>query len=163
MAVETITYVNKSAMNTNSNINDEYKVNASDMNEIKSVVNNNANEITSTYNELMGYQEYSTNEVNTGKKWIDNKTIYRKVVETGEISSQSKTVVHNISNLGMVVSLNGICITNDSRYFTLPRVSSSDPTQQIGLLITSTNITIDAGSNANFSDSFVIIEYTKTS
>ena len=41
-----ITYADKSAMNVNSSIPDINKVNASDMNEIKSVVNENYNELT---------------------------------------------------------------------------------------------------------------------
>ena len=44
MAVQTITYDNKVALNENTEIADINKCNASDMNEIKSVVNNNANE-----------------------------------------------------------------------------------------------------------------------
>lgn len=42
MAVQTITYANKSYINQNSSIADTNKVNDTDMNEIKSVVNNNA-------------------------------------------------------------------------------------------------------------------------
>ena len=43
MAVSTITYLNKSAINENADVADTNKVKASDMNEIKTVVNNNAN------------------------------------------------------------------------------------------------------------------------
>lgn len=67
-----ITYDDKVALNVNSNIADINKVNASDMNEIKTVVNNN-DDI------LNNLQTYSTNEIVIGK-WIDNKPIYRKVV-----------------------------------------------------------------------------------
>lgn len=42
-----ITYADKSAMNTNSSIPDTNKCNASDMNEIKTVVNGNYTEMTS--------------------------------------------------------------------------------------------------------------------
>ncbi len=45
MAVQTITYDNKSFLNENSDIADVNKVQDTDMNEIKSVVNNNANEL----------------------------------------------------------------------------------------------------------------------
>ena len=45
MATQTITYTNKVDLYTDSSIADINKVKASDMNEIKSVVNNNANEI----------------------------------------------------------------------------------------------------------------------
>ena len=42
MAIQTITYSNKTALNSNSGVADTNKVNAADMNEIKTVVNNNA-------------------------------------------------------------------------------------------------------------------------
>lgn len=45
MAIQTITYDNKVALNTNPEIADINKCNASDMNEIKNIVNNNANNI----------------------------------------------------------------------------------------------------------------------
>lgn len=43
MAINTITYANKSYINQNQSVADTNKVNAADMNEIKSVVNANAN------------------------------------------------------------------------------------------------------------------------
>ena len=46
MAVQTITYVDKSYLNENANIPATNKVQDTDMNEIKSVVNNNATELT---------------------------------------------------------------------------------------------------------------------
>ena len=44
MAVQTITYTDKVALNENQSVADINKVTDDDMNEIKSVVNNNANE-----------------------------------------------------------------------------------------------------------------------
>lgn len=49
MAIQTITYSDKQAMGTQPSIPDINKVTDSDMNEIKDVVNNNANEITPIY------------------------------------------------------------------------------------------------------------------
>lgn len=49
MAIQTITYSDKQAMGTQPSIPDINKVTDSDMNEIKDVVNNNANEITPMY------------------------------------------------------------------------------------------------------------------
>lgn len=46
MAVSTITYSNKVALNENPSVADINKVKADDMNEIKTVVNNNATEIS---------------------------------------------------------------------------------------------------------------------
>ena len=42
--MQVISYTNKSALNVNSDIADVNKCNAADLNEIKSVVNNNASE-----------------------------------------------------------------------------------------------------------------------
>lgn len=47
MAVQTITYDDKQYLNQNSSIADVNKCNDTDLNEIKSVVNNNADELTS--------------------------------------------------------------------------------------------------------------------
>lgn len=46
MAIQTITYADKTALNENAGVNAVNKCQASDLNEIKSVVNNNANELT---------------------------------------------------------------------------------------------------------------------
>ncbi len=68
MAVQTITYDNKVALNTNPDIADINKVTDSDMNEIKSVANNNANNIgdlstltTTTTSSIVG----AVNEINS--------------------------------------------------------------------------------------------------
>jgi hypothetical protein len=46
MAIQSITYDNKTALNLNNDIPDINKVTANDMNEIKAVVNNNATELS---------------------------------------------------------------------------------------------------------------------
>lgn len=53
MAVQTITYDDKSYLNQNSDIADVNKVNDSDMNEIKTVVNNNATELTNITGQIL--------------------------------------------------------------------------------------------------------------
>lgn len=52
MAVQKITYDDKSFLNQNSNIADVNKCNDTDMNEIKSVINNNATEVENIQNGL---------------------------------------------------------------------------------------------------------------
>lgn len=52
MAVQTITYDDKSYLNQNSDIANVNKVNDTDMNEIKAVVNNNATEVENIQNGL---------------------------------------------------------------------------------------------------------------
>lgn len=53
MAVQTITYGDKSYLNENANIPTTNKVQDTDMNEIKSVVNNNANELTNIMGKIL--------------------------------------------------------------------------------------------------------------
>lgn len=165
MAVQTINYQNKVALNENPDIANINKVTDDDMNEIKEVVNNNA-AITSQNqtitNDLYNGAEYSTTEIKTASTWTNNKPIYRKVIETGAIANTSKSVAHGISNLGIVISIYGIAITSGNAYFTIPRIVATALNQQIGLSADATNVTIDAGSVASFANSFVVIEYTKT-
>lgn len=105
---------------------------------------------------------YSTDETDTGNKWINNEPIYRKVIQCGQISSAVKNIAHDISNLNTVISIYGMLKTTSGAFYKLPRVSRNDVNTQIGLYVTSSQVVIEAGSNANFADSFVIIEYTKT-
>lgn len=104
--------------------------------------------------------KYSSSEIKVGI-WINDKPIYRKVVDTGSISSTSKTVSHGISNLGEVIKLYGMCYTSNNQAYLLPRVSTVAD-QQIGLFATTSSIGLVVGNDANFDDSFVVIEYTKT-
>ena len=165
MAVQTINYTNKQYLNENPSIANINKVTDDDMNEIKEVVNNNA-AITlqnqTLVNAFSDGEVYSTTEVKTNSVWTNNKPIYRKVIETGAIANTSKSVAHGISNLGIVVFLYGIAITSGNVYFTIPRIVTTALNQQIGLSADTTNVTIGAGSVASFANSFVIIEYTKT-
>lgn len=107
----------------------------------------------------MSQNVYSTTEQAVGT-WIDGKTIYRKVVQCGSIASASKDVAHGISNLGVVVEARGQLISGSS-YYPAPRVAGV-LAQTVGMNVGPVYIRLDAGGNANFTDSFVIIEYTKT-
>ena len=67
-----ITYANKETLNEQPSVAAKNKVSSGDMNEIKTVVNGLDDSITNL-------ETYSTSETDTGKIWIDNKPIYRKV------------------------------------------------------------------------------------
>lgn len=59
MAIQTITYGNKTALNANVDIPNINKVTDNDMNEIKSVVNNNATELSNVIDSGAGYIKYN--------------------------------------------------------------------------------------------------------
>lgn len=155
-----ITYANKVAINENTEIPDINKVTDSDMNEIKAVVNNNDDELITINTKLTNATTYSTDEIRVGT-WIDGKPIYRKVIPTGQISSALKTVAHNISNINKITNIYGL-LYNNNEWFVIPRVSDSSVINQVGLSANKTNVILTVGSAANFNDSNVILEYTKT-
>lgn len=84
-----ITYANKVAINENAEIPDINKVTDNDMNEIKTVVNNNDDELITINTKLTNANTYSTTETVIGT-WINNKPIYRKVVDLGFLGTQTQ-------------------------------------------------------------------------
>ena len=145
-----------------STINNDISTINTNIGNLSNLTTEDKTSVVNSINELKNAEIYSTNEVKTNKIWINGKPIYRKVIETGTIANTSKDVAHGISNLGIVVSVCGIAVTSSNAYFTIPRIVTSATNQQIGLSVNNVNITIDAGSVASFANSFVVIEYTKT-
>jgi hypothetical protein len=80
MAIQNITYADKSYINLNSSVAATNKITDADMNEIKNVVNNNATEITNL-TALINTTSYNLitdgNAVKTGRK-VDGKDEYVK-------------------------------------------------------------------------------------
>lgn len=147
-----LTYNNKTTLVPQPDIADENKVTDSDMNEIKTVVNSNA-----------GMCSYSTSETNTGKTWIDGKTIYRKVVDTGTLpNGTAKTVAHNITNLDRVVHIEGFFYRSSdgmTRPFCFIYAAN---TTFAGVQVDNTNISVYASWDNQATGSYVILEYTKS-
>lgn len=173
-----ITYTNKVALNENQEVADINKVNASDMNEIKSVVNGLVSDTYSTDTEqsyscnyLNRINDYSTSEINTGKKWINGKPIYRKVI-TGTTSTKDTgfSVAHGVSNYGIMMIDNKSFIKSvgASTFITpinCPPGSSSDYNKRpVRASIVDNNITIYIGSYNGYNsyEYNIILEYTKT-
>lgn len=158
MAVQTITYDDKQYLNQNANIPATNKVQDTDMNEIKSVVNNNAQELTN-----IGI--YSTTEINTGKTWIDGKPIYRKVINCGALPNNRDKVINvNVSNINNVINIYGIGISSSGTCFPLPYVYNNFNAQiELVYLASSQQIRITTGQDRSGINGYVTIEYTKTS
>lgn len=150
-----ITYENKVALNVNSDIADVNKCNATDLNEIKNVVNenddnttNNSNAIgnlsslntTSKDNLVSAINEvdnndiskgtYSTNETRIGT-WM-GKPLYRKVLSTVGLAGETKkAIAYNITNPDKIWIVGGF-VYSDRRIVTLPMVGyNGDITQKI--------------------------------
>lgn len=122
MALSKITYDTKVALNPQPSVADVNKVTDDDMNEIKLVVNTNADKIgdladldttdkssvVGAINEILGKEVYSTNEVKTNKVWIDGKPIYRKVNRflNYQLVNSANNLSTGISNMESIISSN---------------------------------------------------------
>lgn len=156
MAIQTITYSDKTALNSNSGVADANKVNATDMNEIKSVVNNNASETSTNTTKITNATTYSTNEVAIGT-WIDSSIIYRKVISMTGTGTQTKA--HGITNLKRVINIYGLQ-GNESGY-SYPNNNTIYP-YTINK-IDPTNVTVDMGSAYTAGWTlYIVLEYIKS-
>lgn len=99
---------------------------------------------------------YSISEINTGKKWIDNKAIYRKVIDCGNMpnTNQFKEINTGIINLDRIINIQLSLATNS---FTFEE-------KRFGLLFTKSTGIFKITSTYNATDyyGYAIIEYTKT-
>ena len=111
MALSKITYDTKVALDPQHGVANINKVSDSDMNEIKSVVNNAIDQIDTNATDISNIGAYSTTEVDTGKKWIDGKSIYRKCLTGTTPSGNSSSLIANVAKIisyNIVVKRSGV-------------------------------------------------------
>lgn len=128
---------------------------------IHSIFDYDGDTVPTGYEEVEETEDYSTSETNTGKKWIDDKPIYRKVLNLGSVNwnSTPKTFTHNISNLdtGIKVEWFGFLTTVNKWYMNWDAINTKN------ILISTTNVEIqNTAADATFSKNYIILEYTKT-
>ena len=123
------------------------------------------NQQENVLNTINENNSYSTTEHPTGAKWIDGKPIYRKVIDCGALpNNTTKTVNHNISNLGKVIRLYGFANNAaGTDFITLPFVDTANSaTFNTSLRATDTQITLSSANNMASFSGYAVIEYTKT-
>ena len=107
---------------------------------------------------------YSTSESDTGMKWVDNKPIYRKVVNFGALPNAGmKRVNHNIANLDKVINIGGYVKFPSGYYVGVQFVDvvggfSSSWYTTVG----PTDVVIATGADRSGFTAVVVIEYTKS-
>lgn len=110
---------------------------------------------------------YSQSEVATGYTWDDGSMIYKKTVYISSLpNATTGNYPHSITNLNQVIKLEGFMLTSGGGAWPLPQVpnpTSSGVNNGIRLSASSSNITIDAGTNRSTSSAYVTLWYTKTS
>ena len=105
--------------------------------------------------------EYSTEEKVVGK-WIDGKPIYEKVINSGYLLN-SGTISIDVSSLNIdsFIQLRGMTFTDDKTQFRPITLGTSD-NNAIRIDFTNNNIRIITWSNWSAYNSFIVIQYTKT-
>ena len=103
--------------------------------------------------------DYSTSEINTGAKWIDGSTIYKKTISCGALpNNTSTTTAHNISNLLSVIKIEGYAEATQTNYFTpLPMSDVDVYANETNIIITSTS------DRSAYQFSYITLYYTKSS
>lgn len=105
---------------------------------------------------------YSAEEFKTNKIWINNKPIYRKVVDIGNLPNNAEnTINHNITNLEEVISIRGTAKKSSGTVLPLPNLALNQ-TNNIAIYANQTFIAVQSVSDRSNFSGFVIIEYTKT-
>lgn len=93
--------------------------------------------------------------------WIDGKTVYEKTVSCGAgPNNTSKNIAHNVSNIDKIVYINGIGMSTSTR--PIPDVQTSTPSAGMRVYVSSSNITLQSGSDLSGLTCYVTIRYTKT-
>jgi len=135
-------------------------VKAGDTLPIGTIVDYDGDTVPTGYEEVEETEDYSTSETNTGKKWIDGRPIYRKVIiGTTTISSGNYTVAHDISNLGDIVDFKYYSWQNSTTMF-IGSTSPLDGSDKLSVYINGNNITVR--SSWESIKRVIILEYTKT-
>ena len=164
--MQTITFTNKSALNQNSDISDINKCNAVDMNEIKTVVNANATEAETKFTNL---STMSSQEINTGRVFVDGKPIYSKTISfsTSVSPNSTITVPHNIANIDTIwidVS-NTFWINTTKRSYPIPMTNYDvySNTESATPFADASNVGIvSVGGWGTSWTKYITVNYTKT-
>ena len=126
-----------------------------------------ANNFIGVYGEAPIIMDYSTSEVDTGAKWIDGTAIYKKTVHISSLPNSTSTdYPHSISNLSQIIKIEGFMLTSSGGAWPLPQVpnpTASSISTGIRVSVSSTDITIDAGSNRSSNSAYITLYYTKSS
>ena len=128
---------------------------------------------------LQSGQVWSTNEMDTGQKWVDGKPIYRKTFKGNSILDHQ--LVINVSNLKIdeiffVIDRSNLLWSNSPGDRWMPIIQTSVYRAQVGpsepepsrymtevyLNPSQTALVLNTGSNVEISKWTITIEYTKT-
>ena len=122
-----------------------------------------ANNYVAVYGQDPIILDYSTNEINTGVKWIDGSTIYKKTINVGTLPNNTTNLVnHNISNIGTIIEIKGTAYeSSTTNTIPLPYVGDT-LNATVKIFTTSSVINIWAGTDRSGYSGYITLYYTKS-
>ena len=148
------------ARNPNTGTLETVYVKALDSMPVGSQVEFTGNTIPAGWEEV---NDYSTTEIDTGKKWIDGKKIYRKVINFGALpNATTKEINTDITNIDRVISISGYAYDGSNTFIPLPH-SNPNPVSLVFLKNTGKIQVQTTINRSSFTESYIILEYTKSS
>ena len=106
--------------------------------------------------------DYSLEEIFTGKYWVNGKKIYRKVIDLGALPNANGQYYNNgISNLATVTAFDAFAQHSSGTTITLPYATSYQLERNISIEIEPTRFYIYTGIDRSDLNGYVILEYTK--
>lgn len=128
-----------------------------------SIMQYDGNTIPAGYEEVNGYDNYSTTEHVVGT-WIDGKPLYEKTIHYSGSMSTSTAFPHNVTNISSAFLVSGFIPYGASEFYQIG--TYQDANRFISCPdISATNILINIGSgwSSSFTNGCILtIRYTKT-
>lgn len=149
--------------------NGQPAVNDENLNQMQTNVENAINELEANTTEaLTNLGNYSTEEVDTGEKWIDGKPIYRKVLVFTTTSTGSEKTVKEIDisdlKIEALIEWYGVLKSNSNNIYNAERCEGENNFTRVESTASYKKLTYHTkGTNSYFAGTVTLtIRYTKT-
>ena len=104
---------------------------------------------------------YSTDEVDTGAKWIDGKTIYSKCVNVTVLPNNNTLVVGTLSSIDNLISIYGYAKSSNQQGYIRPLPFAAGGSDVIRVDVSNYDIRIITLTDWSSYGGVLILEYTK--
>ena len=106
---------------------------------------------------------YANTKVDTGKKWIDGRTIYAKVFSIAALSASATPLeVNHNENIDVLTHLHGTAKNSTTgTNFPLPYVAEDNINNNIRVAVTSTKISIANAIDRSMLNAYIVIEFVE--
>jgi hypothetical protein len=105
---------------------------------------------------------YSYDEVDTGKKWVDGKAIYRKCISVATLPNKTTLTAGTLASLDTLVLLHGEAKSNNQSGYSRPLPFVGNVSNDIRVDVSNYDVVITTTSDWSSYSAILVIEYTKT-